>query len=114
MGDDRGRRVSDAYAELAALAERRRDLAADGLIEELAAADADFERLIAGLPPTPPPSAQPYLERALALGEELVATLRAEHAAVARELGHLRRGRTTARGYAQGGEPAPRLVDRAG
>jgi hypothetical protein len=105
--------VTSPWAQLVALAERERDLAAEGRWDEAAGAAAERVRRAAALP-APPPSARGDLERLRALQDELSARLQLARAAVVSELGALRRGRGAVRGYAAAAGPRAATVDGRG
>jgi Flagellar protein FliT len=87
------------WERLVELAARERDLAAAGRWEELDAAGDERAALAASLG-DPPPAARRLLECALALQEELVATILRARTATLEELGHVRRGRSAVQAYA--------------
>jgi hypothetical protein len=101
------------WEALLALAERERDLAAAGRWEELDAAGDERLALAATLG-APPAVARPILERALALQDELVATLLRARGATLDELGRLRRGRGAVQGYGASAAPRRSWVDLDG
>lgn len=103
----------EPYAALLAFAERERALIAEGRFDELAALGDARERLIAGLPATPPAHARPLADRAAAVQAEVTASLTAARDALAGELRKLHHGRAATRGYG-GGAATPTLVDFAG
>jgi hypothetical protein len=92
----------DGYDELVSLARRRHDLVAAGRYDEVAAVDAEAERLASTLPPLPPPDAAPALDALSALIESTRAALTDRLDATASELAGVRRGRWIARGYGSG------------
>jgi hypothetical protein len=102
---------ADALLELA-WAERR--LAAEGRIDELAAAHAERDRLIAALPARPAPEQVAVLRRALAVQGEVAQLLSATRDAVAAELARVDRGRTTLRGYTPAQGAPARTFDLTG
>ena len=105
------REPAEALLELA-WAERR--LAAEGRIDELAAAHAERDRLIAALPARPAPQQVAVLRRALAVQGEVAELLAATRDAVAAELARIDRGRTTLRGYTPAAAGPARTFDQTG
>ena len=103
----------DPYRRLLELAARENELVADGLLEEAERVIEERERLVASLPPVPPPEARASLERAAALQAQTTGALEAARAGVIEELRRLGTGRTTVRGYAPGAGAAA-SVDLAG
>jgi hypothetical protein len=87
------------WERLVELAARERDLAAEGRWEELDAVSDERGALAASLG-DPPPAARRLLECALAIQEELVATILRARVATLDDLGRLRRGRTAVQAYA--------------
>ena len=107
--------VHDPYALLVGLAERERELVADGRLDELVELARRREELTAGLPPEPPPSARRLLERASALQQETSAALENAMRVAELELRRLERGRGAVRGYAPPAEPrTAALINQAG
>jgi hypothetical protein len=80
------------------LAAQERDLAEAGRWEELDALGTERASLATTLG-DPPAAARPVLERALAMQEELIATILRARGATLDELGRLRRGRGAVHGY---------------
>ena len=105
--------MSDAYAELAALAERELELVSAGDFDELPALQRERDALVASLPDTPPAAARPSLERAAQLQERVSAALSGAIADVGGEIDRVERGRTAVRGYAPATEPR-RVLDQTG
>jgi len=105
--------VSDPYTELTSLAERERDLAVAGKLDELEPVQEARRALMDGLPGVPPPRAEPALRRMAELQGEVTAALQEAARVTAGELARIDRGRGAVRGYAR---PAPgqRLVDSSG
>jgi hypothetical protein len=89
------------YAALVALAERERDLVAEGAFERLEAISEERSALVAGLPAQAPPSARPALERAYALQLATDVALRAALAEAGQRLGAMGRRHHVVRAYAQ-------------
>jgi hypothetical protein len=87
------------YAALVALAERERDLVADGAFESLEAVADERAALIATLPPQAPPSARPALERAAGLQMATSAALSAAVAETRQRLGAMDRTHHAMRAY---------------
>ena len=102
---------AEALLELA-WTERR--LAAEGRIEELAAAHAERDRLLAALPARPEPHQVPLLQRALAVQGEVAELLGAARDTVASELARVDHGRATLRAYAPAGLEPQRAFDATG
>jgi hypothetical protein len=102
------------WEQLLELAERERALAAEGRWDELDAVGANRAAFAASLG-TPTAADRPVLERALAMQEELVATILRARGATLDELAHLRRGRGAVQGYAAAStEPRHGWIDRSG
>jgi hypothetical protein len=101
------------YEALAELAQRELELVSAGTMERLPALREQRNALLASLPPVPPPTARPALERTARLQESVTARLEERRAEIGAELRRLTRGRTAMRGYAPRLEPQ-KLVDRAG
>jgi hypothetical protein len=97
----------EPYAALVALAERERELIAEGRLEALEDVWAERDALVAGLPARPPASVRPLLERAARLQSEISATLAGGIAALEAELARLTRGRGSVRAYTPAAVPAP-------
>jgi hypothetical protein len=91
--------VSAAYIRLAELAERERDLALAGQVDEVLAVQAERTALIAGLPAAAPAEAQPYLRRAFAAQAETTAALGRGLRSVREEAVRLEHGRGAVAAY---------------
>lgn len=100
------------WLDLLALAERERELAAEGRWDELVHAGAERAALAASLPPAPP-AARPVLERIAAVQQDLTAALLSARADTLRDLGTVRRGRGAVRGYAGGAAARGGWVDES-
>ena len=101
------------YEALADLAERELHLVSVGEISDLPALDKERTALLASLPPVPPATARPALERASVLQARTTAVLQERLAETGAELRRLSKGRSAIRGYAPRIE-RNKLVDRAG
>ena len=101
-----------SWQDLVALAERERELAADGRWEELAERMAERTRISASMP-APTREAAPLLARLAELQAELSSTLTDARADTVRELGSLRRGQTAVRGYASAAATPGGWVDES-
>jgi hypothetical protein len=102
-----------AYDALATLAERELELVSAGSLDELAALYDRRDAVVATLPPTPPPSARPALERAATLQALVTDVLMERMQATGAELRRIGHGRTAVNGYAPAMDRA-KLVDQAG
>jgi hypothetical protein len=89
----------NGWSRLLALAQRERDLAAEGRWDELVEAGAERAAFAATLPPATS-EARPYLDRLVVLQDELTALILAGRAETLRELSGVRRGQGAVRGYA--------------
>jgi hypothetical protein len=87
------------YAALVALAERERDLVAEGAFDRLEPLAAERAALIATFPPQAPPSARPALERAASLQMATSAALSAAVAETRQRLGAMDRTHHAVRAY---------------
>jgi hypothetical protein len=105
--------VSDAYAQLAALAETERELAVAGRIEELLAVQERRAALVAGLPAQAPAGAREHLRRAAAAQAEATAALAGALRAARSEAVRLDRGRGAMAAYRPAGAAPARLAYRA-
>jgi hypothetical protein len=94
--------VTDAYAALAALAVRERELADEGRLDELETLAAERAALVAALPAQAPPHARPALLDAVARQAEAEAALRRAVAGARAELAALDKGRRASRAYGPG------------
>ncbi len=97
---------TDAYEALAALAERELALVSAPelpTLEDLDALLLERDALVASLPATPPPAAEPALARALALQQQTTDELARRAAEVRRTIGEVGLGRRTAQGYGTAG-----------
>jgi len=101
------------YDALAELAQRELQLVSTGEVDKLPELELERSALVASLPGTPPPQAQPSLERAAALQARVTAALDERLGAAGSELRHLNRGRTAMAGYPPQADRV-KLVDRAG
>lgn len=102
---------SDPYAALAVHSERQLELAREGRLAELAELGDEWERLTAGLPPQPPPSARAALERANELHAETRLTLLALRETTLGGLQTAARAGRAAQGYARSGQTRLAHVD---
>jgi hypothetical protein len=91
--------VTNAYADLAALAELELEMALDGRIDEMTAIHAKRAELIASLPPVPPRSAEAALRRAAVAQEQTTAALATAARAIKAQIAHLERGRGAVAAY---------------
>jgi hypothetical protein len=91
--------VSAAYIRLAELAERERDLAVAGHVDDVLAVQAERAALIASLPATAPAEAQPYLRRASAAQAETTVALGRGLRSVREEAVRLEHGRGAVAAY---------------
>jgi hypothetical protein len=91
--------VSAAYIRLAELAERERDLAVAGQVDEVLAVQAERSLLIADLPAVAPASARGYLRRAAVAQEETTVALGAALRCVRAEAVRLDAGRDAVTAY---------------
>ena len=91
--------MSAAYIRLAELAERERDLAVAGRIEDVLAVQAERSALIATLPAGAPAEARPYLRRAFAAQTETTAALGEGLRSVRDEAVRLEHGRGAVAAY---------------
>lgn len=98
-----------AYEELHRLTELELELAGRGDLAAMAEVARERERLVATLPPTPPPAARELLERTLALQERTTIDLMRGREQLLAELDLVRRGRRAADAY---GAVAERRVRR--
>ena len=105
--------MSDPAEQLLELAWAERRLAAEGRVEELEDLQAERDRVLAALPPSPAPHQVPILRRAIAVQGEVAELLRATRDAVAAELARVDHGRATLRGYAPAGVEAGGSFDSA-
>jgi hypothetical protein len=101
------------YDALADIAQRELELVSAGAVDKLSELHAQRHAIVATLPPTPPATARPALERAAGLHAQVTALLQERMRETAAELRKLTQGRTAMRGYAP---PVDRLklVDQAG
>ena len=88
------------YERLADSFERELELVGEGRLDELARLTTEREALIASLPPTPPASAGPALERAQLMSKRVMIEITRRRDAVLAELGRLTQVERTAHGYA--------------
>jgi hypothetical protein len=95
--------VSAAYARLAELAERERDLAVAGLLDEVLAVQGERAALVADLPAVAPWSARAYLRRAAAAQAETTIALGAALRSVRAEAVRLEAGRGAVAAYLAAG-----------
>jgi hypothetical protein len=95
--------VSAAYARLAELAERERDLAVAGLLDEVLAVQGERAALVAELPAVAPSSARAYLRRAAAAQAETTIALGAALRSVRAEAVRLEAGRGAVAAYLAAG-----------
>ena len=102
-----------SYEALAELAERELELVSAGEMERLPALRERRSTLLASLPPKPPATARPALERTAALQARVTEVLQQRLQETGAELRRLTHGRTAMRGYRPPVEPR-KLVDRAG
>ena len=107
--------VRDPYAVLVGLAERERELVADGRLDELVELARRRDEITAALPAKPPAAARRLLERATALQHKTSAALENAMRVAELELRRLDRGREAVRGYAPPAEARTEaLVNQAG
>ena len=104
---------ADPYRALVGLAERERELVAEGRMEELLELDARRRAIIRTLPPAPPREAALLLRRCAELQAETSAALEGAMRAAELELQRLGTGRAAVRGYSPGAGVEP-VVDWAG
>ena len=91
--------MSAAYIRLAELAERERDLAVAGHVDDVLAVQAERAALISSLPATSPAEAQPYLRRAFAAQAETTVALGRGLRSVREEAVRLEHGRGAVAAY---------------
>lgn len=106
--------MRDPAEALLELARSERQLAAEGLVDELAALHGQRDRLLAAVPAAPTARQAEALRLALALQVETAGLLRTARDAVAAELARVDHGRETLRGYAPVGLERGPTVDTAG
>lgn len=88
------------YETLARIAERELELLGAGRLHELVDLAAERDALLATLPPTPPASARPALERAALIQKRVTMEITRRREAIVLELAQLEQVRRVARGYA--------------
>jgi hypothetical protein len=96
--------VSDAYSQLADLAEIERDLAVAGRVDEVLAVQDERAALIAGLPAKAPAEARPSLRRAAAAQAETTVALATAMRAVRGDAVRLEHMRGAVAAYHPAGE----------
>lgn len=101
------------YKRLIALIERDLSLAGEARFDELVAAAAERQALIAELPATPPADARDLLERASLIQKRLNIELLRAREELLHATGQLERGRQTARGYAPPKTRVPQIAASA-
>jgi hypothetical protein len=95
--------VSAAYARLAELAERERDLAVAGRVDEVLAVQSERAALVAGLPAVAPVEARDDVVRAAAAQAETTVALGAALRCVRAEAMRLEQGRDAVSAYLAAG-----------
>jgi hypothetical protein len=98
----------EPYARLAELTEAERDHAVAGRVEELLAAQAEKQTLVAALPAAAPAGARPHLERAAVLQAEVTAALGVAMRAARADAVRVEQGRAAVAAY----RPVPPVVPR--
>lgn len=101
------------YLRLAELAERERDLAVAGRVDELLDVQAERAALVAGLPAEAPGAAREHLRRAAAAQAEVTAALATAMRRVRADAVRVDRGRTAMTAYLPA-RPAPPGLERRG
>ena len=104
--------MTSPYDELLALCEVSLELVRDEQYEALTPVHEACRALVAKLPPTPPPSAVPALQRVAALDAEKHHLLEQQARLVRDALVRIQGGRNALDGYAR--QHAPARVDRTG
>ena len=95
--------MSAAYVRLAELAERERDLAVAGRVDEVLVVQSERVALVAGLPAVAPLSARSYLRRAAVAQAETTVALGAALRSVRAEVVRLEQGRDAVSAYLAAG-----------